>query len=558
MAFTASAVWEVETGGNDANGGGFDCGVSGFPTDGTVDANTGNTTAPVFSSASYNFVAGDVGAWVFIKSGTNSIPGWYKISSVASNKATLDGTIGHAVLFGGGSAANTSPNLRPSTAAGLSTVGTPTNLTWGIDYSQGTSPIITYTDMVIGGTTTQFTSAGNPVNKRLIGNVINVTSGTGFTVQRVAVVSTSGTTATCDKSLGTAASTGGNGKLGGCFASPGQAAALMISNNCVTVKAGTYTIASASTNIATGCISSSQTNVLIQGYGTVRGDLDSMSVSPSSCPLLQASGISTFTMITMSGGGTFVRNFQLDGATLTSSRGCNISNGMAMNLFASNCTNTGLLVGILYRGSATGCTTAGAGISISNTGRVMFAESYSNTVTGFSMAAAQAAFCLSYDNSGASSDGFNCSSPNCSFHNCVAYNNGRVGFRNSSQSPVHYVNCIAEANASNGFQATTGGAFALFNCGVYNNGTDTSFSSDDQFVNLGLVTASSSFFTSASGHDFSLNNTAGAGVLARGAGIPGVFPRATTTGYIDIGAVERQDSVTGGSVTSVPFIGMFV
>src|SRR5688572_24727159 len=111
MAFTASTVWEVQALGLDTNGGGFDPGVAGFPTDGTTDSNTGNTSTPVFSSASYAFVADDVGHWVYIKSGTNSLPGWYKITSVAGGKATLNAAIGAAVLAAG----------TPNTATGIAT-----------------------------------------------------------------------------------------------------------------------------------------------------------------------------------------------------------------------------------------------------------------------------------------------------------------------------------------------------------------------------------------------------------------------------------------------------
>ena len=86
MALAATAIAEVESAGSDTNGGMFNPGNANFPTDLTTDANTANTASPVVSSASYNFVAGDVGAWVFVKSGSNWTPGWYKISSVASNR----------------------------------------------------------------------------------------------------------------------------------------------------------------------------------------------------------------------------------------------------------------------------------------------------------------------------------------------------------------------------------------------------------------------------------------------------------------------------------------
>ncbi len=73
---TLTITWN--TGGN---GGGFDTGVAGFPTDGAATVAT--SSAPVFTSASYNFVAGDVGAWIYIKSGTNWTAGWYQITVVS-------------------------------------------------------------------------------------------------------------------------------------------------------------------------------------------------------------------------------------------------------------------------------------------------------------------------------------------------------------------------------------------------------------------------------------------------------------------------------------------
>src|SRR5437764_1651098 len=73
MAFTSSTYWDVRSTASSTNAGGFDTGVSGFPTDGA--ATSANTSAPVFTSASYTFVAGDVGAQVYIASGTNWIAG---------------------------------------------------------------------------------------------------------------------------------------------------------------------------------------------------------------------------------------------------------------------------------------------------------------------------------------------------------------------------------------------------------------------------------------------------------------------------------------------------
>jgi hypothetical protein len=122
----------------------------------------------------------------------------------------------------------------------------------GTDRSQSDSAFQAYTDLVIGGTTTQITSAAHPFDSTSPGNIINITGGTGFTVQRVQIVSVSGSTATCDKSVGTAASTGGTGNLGGGLLTIAQANTLAISGNGVHIKAGTYThTSSTSIGIAT-------------------------------------------------------------------------------------------------------------------------------------------------------------------------------------------------------------------------------------------------------------------------------------------------------------------
>src|ERR1041385_5515813 len=182
MAFTSGAVWEIRTTGDDTNfGGGFDTGVSGFPTD--LATTTGTNSAPVVSSASYNFVAGDVGAWVFIKSGTNWIPGWYKITSVASNKATLNAAIGAGVKY-----VNSMP-MDLNISAGVATQATPGgNATWGIDYSQRDSQQFASSTLAIGNpTTTNLTDGTNTIGKNWVGNIVNIQAGGGFNGGRLVV-----------------------------------------------------------------------------------------------------------------------------------------------------------------------------------------------------------------------------------------------------------------------------------------------------------------------------------------------------------------------------------
>lgn len=170
------------------DGGGFYTSGVTFSTNGAATLAT--SASPVFASASYTFVAGDVGASVYIKSGANWTVGKYVIASVAAGAATLVGA--------------------------CASVASPTNATWGVDYTGLSTPRYTFSDLVIdGATSTKFTSAAFPVGVNFIGNVVQVQSSLGFVLQRAIVVSISGVIATCDKSLGALSSTGGAGTLGG-------------------------------------------------------------------------------------------------------------------------------------------------------------------------------------------------------------------------------------------------------------------------------------------------------------------------------------------------------
>lgn len=74
-----------------------------------------------------------------------------------------------------------------------------------------------YTDLVIDGSdNTKVTSAGNPFSASNVGDVLQITGGTGFTVQDVVIYTVDGSHhAFCTASLGTLGSTGGQATVGG-------------------------------------------------------------------------------------------------------------------------------------------------------------------------------------------------------------------------------------------------------------------------------------------------------------------------------------------------------
>ena len=211
MALNALTIIEIRstaTAGN-VNGGGFNPANANMLANLACDANTGNTDSPVVSSASYTFVAGDVGAKLFIKSGTNWNPGWYIIVSVSGGKATVNAAIGAVDVM-------TSRVMGVNTFVGIATVGTPTSGTFTIDYSQKDAAVLALTDFANASNTTLTTATGG-FTPAMRGNLVNIASGTNALAGWYEITNTaSSTSATIDRTC----STGGNmssgvGKVGG-------------------------------------------------------------------------------------------------------------------------------------------------------------------------------------------------------------------------------------------------------------------------------------------------------------------------------------------------------
>lgn len=532
MALSGSQIVSVQTDGSDTNGGAFNPTNTSFLTDLTTDTNTGNTASPVVSSASYNFVAGDVGHWVFIKSGTNWIPGWYQIASVASNKATLSAAIGEGVLY----------NLayEPSTAAGCSTVGTPTSGTFTVDYKHNTLPV-SVTDAVTAGTST-ITSATANFTPAMVGNHVYVTGGTAAIVASWYEVKTyvNATTITVDRSNGLDIGTGATLKLGGPMASPGGARASCHGVADIIVKSGTYTTTSTSADIAGGRITVGNTNAFpdlmrIIGYGTRPGDYGTR-------PVFKAGGgLLSHNLITM-GNYSHVDNVKVDGSSNSGVAGIDCLNKSGAGIIRCeviNCPSGGIYANgfgvFVFACSASGCN---SGITIQQGAVGKFCVSHSNTALGIGCAGGHLAHCLSYNNAGAAVDGFSFGGVDAvmSIVNCTAYGNGRHGFNISNEQIQNLIaNCLAAGNGAAGFNGETTPNLIAFNNAGYDNPSGDAVGIA---CNFGFVTLTADPFTDAGGADFSLNNTAGGGAACRGAGFNGFL--AGGTSYPDIGALQAD------------------
>jgi hypothetical protein len=250
--------------------------------DWTVDTGTGNTSAPVVSSATYNFVAGDVGHWFFVQSGTNWYANcWYPIASVASNKATLSAAIGDGVCVDT-TKGPPSPQWVASTVAGVASTGTPTGGVGTVDYSQATTSGANGTDLVSTNATTNpctVTSASAPFSRNEVGNTIRISAGTSWTTGYYEIISVSGSTATLDRACGSSASiTGGTWRMGGAFQFGNSLDDLFTEQFSATngtgagrifIRAGTHT---ANGSITTAAAGGTQAPIIVEGYQSKRGD----------------------------------------------------------------------------------------------------------------------------------------------------------------------------------------------------------------------------------------------------------------------------------------------
>lgn len=293
MAIAATTIYECNasaTAGN-VNGGGFNPANVNMLSDLTTDANTANTASPVVSSVSYNFVAGDVNHWLYIKSGTNWTPGWYKIASVAANKATLLAAIGEAVQ------SDTTkgypvPKFSANTVVGCATVGTPTGGVFTIDYSQATTATYNPSDGASAAASTTFTSATGGFKPTHVGNLMRIhTIGTGSgTTGWYEIVSyNSATSVVLDASPSVGGISNVTFYVGGAISlgtagTPSDDAFFesLISSSTsaarVYIKSGTYNLGIA-VNVTTGTGNASNP-IVLSGYNTLRGDAPTGSTRP--------------------------------------------------------------------------------------------------------------------------------------------------------------------------------------------------------------------------------------------------------------------------------------
>ena len=529
------SLMEVQATGSDNNSGLFDTQASMTS---TLSATNANTASPVVTASNYTFTADDVGHYLFVKPSGTWKCGWYRITSVTSGAATLIASIG--TVFGG--------DKQPNTTIGISSNSTDSGGTWAVDYTQKNTSLISYTDLV-AVTASQLRSVSNRFTPNLIGNSIQILSGTGFPPNIYIINSLTGSAANFHINFATPGSTDGTGNLGGALATVHKACGMIgISDNYVYVK-GSAGIINVSSNafglIGRHCIIGYQNNRWDNLKATIR---------------LGASG----TRFLTSGDGRYVylHNLIVDGQGYSDTRVTSFGNNQKSYVY--NCEFRNLTYGIFAQGGFQvdnsvfeNITTSPFGSTTGQLSRCIF-----KNCVGFIGNPDSVDRCIFFGGSAYIYISNNTGQiTNNTFYNTTAdgiyfYSNYSAGnanttiiynniFSNISGYGIHYQNSGTQFNLvskNNAYFACTSGNF-------YNGrGNDPNIG---YLALVSQIQLSSSPFVNPSAGDFRLNNDITGGRLCKGNSISSVGIVTSTVDATDIGAVQSSSNPVDRNIAPV-------
>lgn len=437
----------------------------------------------------------------------------------------------------------------------------------GTDFSQQNSAQYTFTDLVLGVGGTTATSVSHLFVATDVGNCIHITAGTNFTQGFYQIVSVSTGILTADRSMGTAASTGGTYAVGGGIVDPHVVALNATPGNQVYVKAdGTYTFTTAvsitqdSNNLtafrwigytttrtdngrATWTTATNSINMIESSSGPANVEFDNISFTTTAGTKGDA-----FHARSVNGLAFLVSNCIIDGFN----NGVNGDFGVDFQFTDFNLVNSeiknSISDGIINSGSTSVIgsyihNNGGNGVNRVNgsvTGNDVYAFSIfkSNTSSGIRAVPANNAT-IKY-------------APN--LYNNVFMSNTVDGVRielsgTAPSGSINAWNNIFYSNTGVGLDAV---GHTLAPASVYSNAYGSNGGGNIVNVQAGIgdVTLTANPFVSSAANNFALNSTAGGGASLKAAGYPGVLT-VGGTGFLDIGALQSSGgSGSAGTTTS--------
>ena len=438
----------------------------------------------------------------------------------------------------------------------------------GTDFSQQNSPQNAFTDLVVGATTTQATSAAHPFASTDVGNCVQVISGSGCTAGFFQIVSVATVTATMDRSLGTATSTC-TANEGGALQTIGKWNTLITATCSGACGWGNWIKAEATITTTTSFSftaftqpSSGSPGAFLAGYTSTRGDGGQVTVQETA----EISFDAAIFAIANNAGGFLVQNFILDCNGQTGGQALHVQGttgaNVMFNIKATNCKNSSGAIGFNNQGhycircSVTGQTGTGAAFTLDGGNGGNFCIDCTATGgaagPGFVLAYSTCIRCISANNAGAASDGFqitiNSTAAIINIDQSVAYNNGRDGIRVAPGTILNITNTVVYGNAGFGINnnATNPLIIGQSNTDYNAFGSNTSGARANIPAGSHDVTLSGDPFTNGASNNFAPSSSS-----IKGAGFPGALI-VGGTGHLDIGAL--QSSSSGGGASAHPIL----
>lgn len=429
----------------------------------------------------------------------------------------------------------------------------------GTDYTQQNAAQLTLTDLATTGVVTTLTSVTGGFTAQMVGDDIQIVSGTNFTAGFYEITAfTNSNTVTVDRAPSTAAGAAGTGSVGGALATLGKLAGAMVaSNKAYLTGAFTSTTTTTFAQSAGVPLATAPATRLI-GYGAARGDATHATLTLSTNTGLTGLAMSN---------GTWIEQIDVDCGLLGTSKGISNSNdAWVQNCKISRFTSAGISGGgtnATYIGCEVTTGTSAASGAVSHGGaycRVLQCNIHDNACPGIVLPSTgpnAVKDCLITNNTGASSDGINSFGSMTVLNNTI-HGNGRHGIFNSGTTLYScvWLNNILSNNG--GFGIVGSGSTAIpatletDGNAYFSNASGTRSLMDsvtgifgvNPYANTRDVILTASPYvgpTTGSTANFALNSTSGGGAACKGAGSPGTWPGNTgSTGFLDLGAVQTK------------------
>ncbi len=188
-----------------------------------------------------------------------------------------------------------------------------------VDYSTSDAAVLTHTDATTSNVSTALTipATGTQFDATMVGNMVAIVIAAVFSCRRQIVAYVSPTQVTLDSNPPTSSAGAATIRVGGAYkidqnAIVQESLGTPVAGNVVWVRAGTYTITANSVHV--GSVGTVTQPVIVKGYNTTRGDLDSGNQALAKPLLVYSAG--TLNMLQLRQTQVF-RNLEIDSSTNT-------------------------------------------------------------------------------------------------------------------------------------------------------------------------------------------------------------------------------------------------